>query len=189
MKGKNGLRLMIQILSVILFIVSLWSLPAFSLPEKNSDQKKKAETAGMAGRGETKKLKTERTEESERDLREEVFHPREEIIVTATMTPRAIKDCTLTASVVTPQELKALHVANAMNALMFMPGVFVMRTGDFGRADVEIRGLGQRGQRIGVMVDGRPEKMGPWPLVASLYGDNLLNQRAVTGPGKTGRKK
>jgi len=184
MEGKNGLRLMILIISLILFTVSLWPLPAFPLHEKNNDQKKKAETAEMAQSAETRKLKTERTEESERRLKEEIFHPREEVIVTATMTPRAIKDCTVTASVVTPQELKALHVTNAMNALMFMPGVLVMRTGDFGRADIEIRGLGQRGQRIGVMVDGRPEKMGLFGCVVTqtFPFDNVERIEVVRGP-------
>lgn len=146
MVGENRLRLMILIISVILLAVSLWSLPVLPLHEKNGGQEKKAERVDTAQSGETKKLKSERAEETERRLGEESFHPREEIIVTATMTPKAIKDCTVTASVVTPQELRALHVTNAMNALMFMPGVFVMRTGNFGRADVEIRGLGQRGQ-------------------------------------------
>jgi len=189
MKGKNGLRLLILFIAVILFTVSLWSLSVLPLHEKNGDQEKKAERVDMTQSGEPKKLKSQRVksqraEETERRQEEEIFHPREEVIVTATMTPKAIKDCTVTASVVTPQELKALHVTNAMNALMFMPGVFVMRTGDFGRADVEIRGLGQRGQRIGVMVDGRPEKMGLFGCVVTqtFPFDNVERIEVVRGP-------
>ncbi|MGB9894224.1 MAG: TonB-dependent receptor plug domain-containing protein, partial [Candidatus Saccharicenans sp.] len=59
-----------------------------------------------------------------------------------------------------------------------------MRTGDFGRADVEIRGLGQRGQRLGVMVDGRPEKMGIFGcLVTQTFPfDNVERIEVVRGP-------
>lgn len=112
------------------------------------------------------------------------FRPHEEIIVTATMTPKTIKDCTVAADVVSQHELKALDVTNAMNALLFEPGVFVMRTGDFGRADVEIRGLGQRGQRLGVMVDGRPEKMGIFGCVITqtFPYDNVERIEVVRGP-------
>ncbi len=184
MKGKNGLKLGILIISVILIALPLSPFPNYLNSESDGDQEKKVETAEEVQTGDSRKSKSEGAEEAERRLKEEIFHPREEIIVTATMTPKAIKDCTVTASVVIPQELKALHVTNAMNALMFTPGIFVMRTGDFGRADIEIRGLGQRGQRIGVMVDGRPEKMGLFGCVVTqtFPFDNVERIEVVRGP-------
>ncbi|MBC7361374.1 MAG: TonB-dependent receptor [Candidatus Aminicenantes bacterium] len=181
MKLREKLRPAILILLVILITVPLKSLPASDNYEKNKDQKN---TVEKAQKSEQKKAKTEKAGETEKLLENEIFHPREEIIVTATMTPKAIKDCTVAATVVTQQELKALDVTNAMNALMFVPGVFVMRTGDFGRADVEIRGLGQRGQRLGVMVDGRPEKMGIFGCVVTqtFPFDNVERIEVVRGP-------
>lgn len=120
-------------------------------------------------------------EKEEKDL---IFHPREEITVTATMTRKAVKDCSVSVTVVGEENLKSIPASNALSVLNFFPGIFVHKTGNFGRADVEIRGLGQRGQRIAVLVDGRPEKMG-------LYGcavthafplDNVSRIEVVRGP-------
>jgi len=126
----------------------------------------------------------ERRAKKEERATERQYHPREEIIVTATMVPTALKNCSMAASIVTQEDLKALDVSNALNALNSQPGIFVMRTGDFGRADIEIRGLGQRGQRIGVMVDGRPEKMGIFGCVITqtFPFDNVERLEVVRGP-------
>lgn len=117
---------------------------------------------------------------------EKISLPRlhEEILVTATMSPVEIKNCAVSASVVAGDKLKAIEATSALNALMFEPGIFVMRTGDFGRSDLEIRGLGQRGQRIGVMVDGRPEKMGIFGCVVSqtFPFDNVERLEVLRGP-------
>ncbi|MGB9836554.1 MAG: TonB-dependent receptor [Candidatus Saccharicenans sp.] len=112
------------------------------------------------------------------------FRPHEEIVVTATMSPLEVKNSTVSTSVVSQEKLSALHVSNALNALLYEPGIFIMRTGDFGRSDVEIRGLGQRGQRIGVMVDGRPEKMGIFGCVVTqtFPFDNVDRLEVVRGP-------
>ncbi|HEK85324.1 MAG: TonB-dependent receptor [Candidatus Saccharicenans sp.] len=100
------------------------------------------------------------------------------------MSPLEVKNCTVSTSVVSQEKLSAVHVSNALNALLYEPGIFVMRTGNFGRSDVEIRGLGQRGQRIGVMVDGRPEKMGIFGCVVTqtFPFDNVDRLEVVRGP-------
>jgi outer membrane cobalamin receptor len=96
----------------------------------------------------------------EEEQKKPEIHYKEEIIVTATLTEEKVKDCSASVSVLTEKDIKMSNVSNALNLLNFLPGVFIQRTGDFGRADVEIRGLGSRGRRIAIMVDGRPEKMG-----------------------------
>lgn len=108
----------------------------------------------------------------------------EEVLVTATMSPLEIKNCSVSATVISGEKLRALNTTSALNALLHEPGIFVMRTGDFGRSDVEIRGLGQRGQRIGVMVDGRPEKMGVFGCVVTqtFPFDNVERLEVVRGP-------
>ena len=80
--------------------------------------------------------------------------------VTAASPGKAVKDYSVSVSIVDERDLKAVSANHALNVLNYQPGIFIQRTGDFGRSDVEIRGLGQRGQRISIMVDGRPEKMG-----------------------------
>jgi outer membrane cobalamin receptor len=115
---------------------------------------------------------------------DDILHPHEVVVVTATATRKAVKDCSSSVSVVSSQDIRAISASNALNLLNFLPGVFVQRTGDFGRADVDIRGIGQRGRRINILVDGRPEKMG-------LYGctvthafplDNVERIEVVRGP-------
>jgi outer membrane cobalamin receptor len=115
---------------------------------------------------------------------ESIIHPHVEIVVTATMTPKAVKDCSASVSVVSADDLKALAASNALNLLNNQPGIFIHRTGDFGRADVEIRGIGQQGRRIAILVDGRPEKMGLFgcAVTHTFSLDNVKRIEVVRGP-------
>lgn len=146
--------------------------PVCSDDERQKKDKNKKENSTRAG--------------SPREEAEKIPLPglHEEILVTATMSPVEIKNCAVSASVVSGDKLKAVASTSALNALMFEPGIFIMRTGDFGRSDIEIRGLGQRGQRIGVMVDGRPEKMGIFGCVVSqtFPFDNVERLEVLRGP-------
>ena len=65
----------------------------------------------------------------------------DEIVVTATRTEKAIKDLSATVSVITREEIEASNAHSCMDILNTLPGLFVQRTGAFGRADVEIRGI------------------------------------------------
>lgn len=103
---------------------------------------------------------TKVSEKPEKKKEKGIFHPHEVVVVTATATRKAVRDCSASVSVIGPQDIKSVAASNALNLLNFLPGIFVQRTGDFGRADVNIRGIGQRGRRINILVDGRPEKMG-----------------------------
>jgi outer membrane cobalamin receptor len=116
--------------------------------------------------------------------KESTFHPHHEIVVTATMTSKAVKDCSASISVISTDDLKALTANNALNLLNIQPGIFIHRTGDFGRADVDIRGIGQRGQRIAVLVDGRPEKMVLFgcAVTHAFPLDNVERIEVVRGP-------
>lgn len=125
-----------------------------------------------------------RDSEKKKKEAESLFHPHEEIVVTATMTRKAVKDCSASVSVVGEDDLKAISASSALNILSFLPGVFIRRTGNFGRADVDIRGLGQRGRRIAILVDGRPEKMGLFGCVVThtFPLDNVERIEVVKGP-------
>ncbi|MBC7363111.1 MAG: TonB-dependent receptor [Candidatus Aminicenantes bacterium] len=144
-----------------------------------TEKKQRKTTSGNSNKQEKNSTRPE-----EETTQSPQFRPHEEIIVTATMSPLEVKNSTVSTSVVTQEKLAATNVSNALNALLFEPGIFIMRTGDFGRSDVEIRGLGQRGQRIGVMVDGRPEKMGIFGCVVTqtFPFDNVDRLEVVRGP-------
>ena len=84
----------------------------------------------------------------------------DEIVVTALRTERPAKDLSATVSVVTEADIEASNRKSCLDILNTLPGVFVNRTGDYGRADVDIRGIGDRGRSVMILVDGRPVKMG-----------------------------
>jgi len=130
------------------------------------------------------KEKTEPADSKQKKEQKSVFHPHEEVVVTATATRKAVKDCSASVSVVREQDIQAVSAGNALNLLQFLPGIFIQRTGDLGRADVEIRGLGQRGRRIAILVDGRPEKMGLFgcAITHAFPLDNVARIEVVRGP-------
>jgi len=127
----------------------------------------------------------EQTKDNQKKKKKEsTIRPHHKIVVTATMTPKAVKDCSASISIISADDLKALTANNALNLLNNLPGIFIHRTGDFGRADVDIRGLGQRGQRIAILVDGRPEKMGLFgcAVTHAFPLDNVERIEVVRGP-------
>ena len=108
----------------------------------------------------------------------------DEIVVTATRTEKAIKDLSATVSVISREEIEASHANSCMDILDTLPGLFVQRTGAFGRADVDIRGIGERGRKVMVLVDGRPVKMGLFgcTVTHSLPLNNVERIEVVRGP-------
>ncbi len=107
-----------------------------------------------------------------------------EIVVTATRTEKSVKDLSATVSVITREDIEASNANSCTDILNTLPGLFVQRTGAFGRADVDIRGIGGRGRMVMVLVDGRPVKMGLFgcTVTHSLPLDNVERIEVVRGP-------
>ncbi|MFP4083123.1 MAG: TonB-dependent receptor [Candidatus Aminicenantes bacterium] len=145
-------------LLVFIMLIMACIVGAFALPEKSENEQKKKEKSD--------------------------FHPHEEVVVTATATRKAVQDCSAAVSVVRAEDIKAVWASNALNLLGVLPGIFIQRTGDFGRADVGIRGIGQRGRRITILIDGRPEKMGLYgcTITHAFPVDNVERIEVVRGP-------
>jgi vitamin B12 transporter len=97
------------------------------------------------------------------DAPDSVTYWLDEIVVTATRSATPVTRVPVSVSVVTAQDIRSSNARSFADLLEELPGVSVQRTGDFGRSDPIIRGLGDNGKRLLVLVDGRPEKM-------SLYG-------------------
>jgi len=108
----------------------------------------------------------------------------EEIVVTATRTEKAVKDISATVSVITREDIETSNATSCPDILSTLPGLFVQKTGSFGRADVDIRGIGDGARRIMVLVDGRPVKMGLFgcTITHSLPLDNVERIEVVRGP-------
>jgi vitamin B12 transporter len=83
----------------------------------------------------------------------------EGVVVTASRYADEISDISSSVSVITEKDIKFVNSYIAPDLLSDVPGVEVMKTGNFGRADVVIRGIGNNGRKLGFLVDGRPEKM------------------------------
>ena len=107
-----------------------------------------------------------------------------EVVVTATRTEREVRDLSATISVMRSRDIEASTANSCMDVLGSLPGVFVQKTGPFGRADVDIRGIGSQGRRVGVFIDGRPVKMGLFgcTITHSLPIGNVERIEVVRGP-------
>lgn len=125
--------------------------------------------------------KTETDQEKQKQILPEIH---EKVLVTATMTRQQAKDLSSSVSVVEQADIRAIPAANAMTLLNHFPGIFVSGTGHFGRADANIRGLGERGRKIAVLIDGRPEKMSMYgcTITHSFPVDNIQKIEVVRGP-------
>jgi vitamin B12 transporter len=83
----------------------------------------------------------------------------EGVVVTATRYEDDVSDISASVSVIGEKDIGFMNSYVAPDLLSDVPGVEVMKTGNFGRADVIIRGIGNNGRKLGFLVDGRPEKM------------------------------
>lgn len=82
-----------------------------------------------------------------------------EIVVTGRRVSSRVEDLAMSVSVISDREIGTTTRNSSTDLAGVLPGVFIDRTGDFGRSDVSIRGLGSRGRYSLVLIDGRPEKM------------------------------
>jgi outer membrane cobalamin receptor len=108
----------------------------------------------------------------------------DEVVVTAERVRHPVRDVAASVSVINASDLERTTARTATAALEPLPGVFVQRTGQFGRTDIDIRGIGDRGCRVQVLVDGRPEKMSIYgcAVTHTLPLNNVERIEVVRGP-------
>jgi len=111
-------------------------------------------------------------------------HELEKMVVTATRSYKHQKDVSTSVSILTEKEFDNLKPRSSTEMLEGLPGVFVHKTGAFGRADVTIRGVGNNGRQTMVLVDGRPVKMGLFgcAVTHSLPANNVKRVEVIRGP-------
>jgi len=83
----------------------------------------------------------------------------EGVMITANRYGEDISDISASVSVIDEKDIELMNSYVTPDLLSGVPGIEVMKTGNFGRADVVIRGIGNNGRKLGFLVDGRPEKM------------------------------
>jgi iron complex outermembrane receptor protein len=108
----------------------------------------------------------------------------DEVVVTAERVRHPVRDVAASVSVVSAADLDRTLARTATSALASLPGVFVQKTGPFGRTDIDIRGTGDQGCRVQVLVDGRPEKMPIFgcTVTHTLPLNNVERIEVVRGP-------
>ncbi|MGD9139964.1 MAG: TonB-dependent receptor [bacterium] len=84
----------------------------------------------------------------------------EEIEVKATRIDLPLGSVAPSVDVATRDEIMLNGANSATAAVGYLPGVFIEQTGDFGQADISIRGLGDTGRRVMILMDGHPVKSG-----------------------------
>ena len=84
----------------------------------------------------------------------------DEVEVKATRIDMPLGNIPPAVDVAGPDDISISSANTATGALGDLPGVFVEKTGDFGQADISIRGLGDGGRRVVILMDGHPVKSG-----------------------------
>lgn len=105
-------------------------------------------------------------------------------MMTASGYERWINKLPVSASVVTSDDIKMSNARQTTDILGELPGIFIRKTGDFGRADVDVRGIGDNGRQLGVFIDGRPDKMGVFgcAVTHTLPINNVERIEVIRGP-------
>ena len=87
------------------------------------------------------------------------FYRISEIVVTADRESAPVMNVPQSVGLLNRNDVEWTLANSSTDLAGDLAGVFIERTGSFGRSDVYIRGLGSNGRRTTVMIDGRPEKM------------------------------
>jgi len=115
------------------------------------------------------------------------FYNIREIVVTAKKTFVPLESLPLSMSLI-DRELIDITTANSSTGIAEnLPGVFIQRTGEFGRNDVNIRGLGSRGRKSLVLIDGKPENMSLFgcTVTHSFLMHDIERIEVIRGPSST----
>ncbi len=108
----------------------------------------------------------------------------EEMVVTAKRRVIPIENTPLSVSVLKKFDIETSLSNSSTGIAGELPGVFIQRTGDFGRHDVNIRGLGSRGRKSLVLIDGKPETMALFgcTITHSFLMHDVQRVEVVRGP-------
>ncbi|MGM0484200.1 MAG: TonB-dependent receptor [Candidatus Krumholzibacteriota bacterium] len=111
----------------------------------------------------------------------------EEIVVTAKKTSVALENLPLSMSLIDREQIDISTANSSTGIAENLPGVFIQRTGEFGRNDVNIRGLGSRGRKSLVLIDGKPENMSLFgcTVTHSFLMHDIERIEVIRGPSST----
>ncbi len=108
----------------------------------------------------------------------------ESVIIKAERMDKDFRKLPVSGSVLYGDNIDMQDAKQTTDLLSILPGVFIRRTSAFGRADVDIRGIGGNGRQIGIFIDGRPDKMSLFGCVVThtLPFKNVDRIELIRGP-------
>ncbi|MFA7074186.1 MAG: TonB-dependent receptor [Endomicrobiaceae bacterium] len=94
------------------------------------------------------------------------------------------KNTIVTTDEVSREEVENSISSQALGLLSPMSGIFVQKTGDNGRNDPVIRGIGDSCRKIAILIDGKPERMALFGcgVSQSLLAGNIDRIEVIKGP-------
>jgi outer membrane cobalamin receptor len=107
-----------------------------------------------------------------------------EIVVTGDPVAKEVEESPVSITVIDRDEIEKSGAQTLSDVLSGVPGIFVHKTGMFGRTDPEIRGIGERGRKIVILIDGVPVKMSLFgcAVTHSLPIANVERIEVIRGP-------
>lgn len=90
----------------------------------------------------------------------------------------------ISGSLITPYQIKNQNAPIAIDHISSETGIFVTKASSQIKSDITIRGIGDSFRRIGLFVDGRPEKMGLYgcALSQTILSGNIERIEITKGP-------
>jgi len=165
MNGNNGfIRASLIVPAVLILLAALLSLPAGAQSSKPDSARKHRSGADSLA-----------------------CYSLREIVVTAKRTVVPLETLPLSISLIDSDAIEISTANSSTGIAGGLPGVFIQKTGEFGRNDVNIRGLGSRGRKSLVLIDGKPEKMGLFgcTITHSFLMHDVQRVEVIRGPSST----
>ncbi len=94
------------------------------------------------------------------------------------------KNTIITTDEINEEQIENKNSSQALDLVSSMSGVFVQKTGDAGRSDPVIRGIGDSCRKIAIFIDGKPERMSLFGcgVSQSLLSGNIERIEVIKGP-------
>ncbi len=106
------------------------------------------------------------------------------IVITPSGVEEPLEESFASAYIIDYSQIRDRGFLTAGEAVRMLPGVFITKFDGYSRSNINIRGFGDKGRKIAVLIDGRPVKMSLFgcTITQLLSLDNAQRVEVVEGP-------
>jgi iron complex outermembrane receptor protein len=138
----------------------------------------------MAELNATEKLESKKGEQEELLL----FFEEEALVTLATLHPHKVREAPAIISVITAEQIKNMGARNLADVLITIPGIGILTSTAWSRAEIEVRGVETRqSDKVLVLVDGHrlndPFFGGATTITDDFPLENVKQIEIIRGPG------